>query len=335
MKETAKKPLGVIEALAGGFELILQRPAALIIPVALDLFVWLGPQISAKPLFQNLIALFAAGIAIPADAPAETLQSIEQFSNLLQNAGDTANFFGVISVFCLIAVGFPTVFGIQPPVTAWARTVWFTISDSPTFFALLVPLGLAGILVVALYLEIIARGVRQETDARTFVPRLTKGLATTTRLTVALSVGAVGFMLPLSIGATLMSDVSQGIASFLVLMGTLFLLWATLYLAFVLPAVFVSGSSARQAIFDSVTIFRFDFWSAMGLVILTYLIRWGFAVVWQFFIGDPWGAFFDVLANAFLGSGLVAATMLFYADRMNWLTQLREHIRQQQAQLKG
>ncbi len=335
MEKTEKKPLSMIDALSGGFELILKNPWVLIIPIALDMFVWLGPQISAKPLFDKLVALFSTSVVIPSNASADTLQSIELLKGMVQNTGDTLNVFGVISVYCLLAAGFPTVFGVQPPPTDWARTILFTISDSPTFLVWLILLGLVGILVMTLYLELIARAVRKETSERTLTPRFVKALVTATILTVLVSIGMFGFMVPLSIGATLMSDVSQGIASFLILMGMLFTLWASLYLVFVLPAVFVSGSGAWQAVLNSVSIFRFDFWQAIGLIMLMYLIRWGFVIVWQLFMGNPWGILFDVIANAILGSGLVAATMLFYADRIDWLNQLRERIREQQVKLKG
>jgi hypothetical protein len=71
----------------------------------------------------------------------------------------------------------------------------------------------------------------------------------------------------------------------------------------------------------------------MGLIVLAYLIRWGFAFVWQMFWDTPAGILFDVIANAFLGSGLTAAILVFYADRINWLNQIRERIRQ--VQFKG
>ncbi|MEW5719214.1 MAG: hypothetical protein AB1817_11335, partial [Chloroflexota bacterium] len=76
----------------------------------------------------------------------------------------------------------------------------------------------------------------------------------------------------------------------------------------------------------------FDFWSAIGLVFIVYLVRSGFTFVWQFFDDNAWGVVFDVIANAFLSSGLLAAVMIFYNDRMYWLAVVREQMRQQQQQ---
>ena len=68
----------------------------------------------------------------------------------------------------------------------------------------------------------------------------------------------------------------------------------------------------------------------MGLVFLIYLIQMGFSLIWQQIVSSAWSAALTVGANAFLGSGLIAAAMLFYHDRFTWLTEVRQRIRQQQ-----
>jgi len=329
MQTTVKKPLSVIQSLAAGFELILQNPWVLLLPVALDLFVWLGPQISVRPLLTQFAAFVNSTAVVSANASAENLQNAELLREAIQAAADSFNVFGVI------ATGVPTLFWIQPPPAEWVRTILFSVSDVFRLFAILLPLGLIALALTTLYFELIGRAVRKESDAKTLVPRLARGFGTVTLLSIILMIAVVAVALPVSVGATFLSMINQNIASFLLLTGMLLVAWAMLYLAFILPSIFVSGANAWQAIFNSISIFRFDFWSAMGIVFLTYIIRVGFAFIWDFFGDNPWGILFDVIANAFLGSGLVAALMVFYADRIDWLNQLRERIRQHHAQLKG
>jgi hypothetical protein len=327
IKET--KPLSIIEALSGGFELILQNPWIVLLPVVLDLWVWQGPQITLKPLFDRLITFLQTNIAPTPGISPEMAQNTDLVVTALKSAGESFNLFGVI------ATGLPTLFWIEPPMIGSARAVVLILSDGVVLLAWLGLLTLLALFLTALFMELIGRVVRKETDAKTFLPRLAVGFGTTTLLAILLFGATVGLALPLSLGVTLVSLFNQGIASLILLVGMLIVLWATLYLAFVLPSIFVSRSNAWQAILNSISIFRFDFWSAMGIVMLTYLIRWGFAFVWELFLDNPGGILFVVIANAFLGSGLTAAMMVFYADRINWLNHLRERIRQQQAQLKG
>ncbi|MBI5029577.1 MAG: hypothetical protein HZB51_03560 [Chloroflexi bacterium] len=329
MLNTEQKPLNVIESLVSGFEIIFLHPWALLVPIALDLFLWLGPQISAKPLIENILALLNANVNLLTDNSPDTLQSVEVIRKSLQELANSFNVFGVMSS------GVPTLFWVEPPTTEWARTLLYTVNNSWILLALAIPLAMVALVLTVLYFEMIGHAVRGEKSVKVFFVHLLKSLVTTTLLGLLLFVGICLLMFPLSLLAVLVSFLSQGLASFVVLTGMMLMLWAGLYLSFALPAIFVTGSNAPQAILNSISLFRFDFWSTMGLVVVTYLIRWGFTIVWQLFFNTPAGIVFDVIGNAFLGTGLMAAMMVYYADRMKWLNNLRRRIQQHQAQLKG
>lgn len=335
-----EKPLSVIDALASGFELVLRHPGVLLLPILLDLFLWLGPQISAKPLFEQAIPLLdqtttLISASLPADALADFQTNTDALKAELRGAASTVNLFGIATFFGEMATSFPSISNIQPPQTAWTRVTWFTVSDLFTLSALLVLLSVIGFILTCLYLFPIARAVRRETNWQTLFPQMLQ--TTLGALGLTLGVGSVlaALILPLLFGATLVGVLNQGVGSFVILSGMLMIVWAALYLTYALPAIFVSGANPWQAVLNSVSIFRFDLWSALGLVILTYLIRAGFAIVWRFFVDEPLGVAFSILANAWLGSGLIAATMLFYADRLKWLSQAREKLRKQKAQSKS
>jgi hypothetical protein len=328
MDPVDQKPLNIIETLARGFEIILQNPWIVLLPILLDLFVWLGPQISAKPLFDQLIAELTANAPTPTDTPSEAMQNFDVFKSALQSTGDASNVFGIVTT------GLPTLFWIIAPATEWARPLALSVDNVATLGAVLIPLTLIGVFFTALYFDAIARVVRHDAPIKNFAVRIAQGFSATLSLLVVLILAVIGFMIPVSFGTLALSLVSQGLASFAILLASLMLLWATIYLAFALASIFVSRSNAVQAIFNSISLFRFDFWSSMGLIVLIYLIRWGFALVWQLFLDNPWGILFDVIANAFLGSGLTAAMLVYYADRMMWLNRLRERVRQH-LQTKG
>lgn len=309
-KKTDKKPLGVFDALSGGFELIWLNPWILLIPIALDLFLWLGPQVNAQPIFQQMITLLA--LATPADASAEMTQNIELTQNLLKTASESLNVLGIL------AAGMPSVIGLQPPAAENARAQ-FVIGDPFALSGLVAVLGFGAALITSGYLEMTARPVRNETDARTFVARWLRSCLDLILLAILIVVGLSVLMIPVTLIAGLFSIASQGLGSFLVLGGMMLMFWVMLYLVFAVPAIFVSRANAPQALLNSVSIFRFDFWSAIGLVFVVYLVRAGFGIVWQLFDTNTWGVVFDVIANAFLSSALIAAEMIFYNDRMEWL----------------
>jgi hypothetical protein len=314
-RKTDKKPLGVFDALSAGFELMWLNPWILLVPIALDAFLWLGPQVGAQPIFERLIALLAR--ATTANAPAETAQNIELLRNILQTAGESMNVLGIL------AIGMPTVIGLQPPAATNARA-HFVIGDPFALSGAALALLLGGVLITGGYLELTARPVRNEVGARSFGARWLRASVDLIVLVILVMVGVSMLMIPVTLIAGTLSIASQGLGSFLLLGGMMLMFWAMLYLVFAVPAIFVSRVNAPQALLNSISIFRFDFWSAIGLVFIVYLLRSGFTIVWQFFDTNVWGVVFNLIANAFLSSALIAAEMIFYNDRMYWLAVARE-----------
>jgi hypothetical protein len=245
--------------------------------------------------------------------------------DILKSAGDSTNVFGVLSV------GMPTVIGLQPPVVGTPHPV-FVVRDILTMLGLIVLFGLIGVLIMSGYLEMTARPVRNDTDARTFPARWLRSFVDLILLAILVALGLFVLMIPVTIVAGALSVASQGLGSFLLLGGTMLIFWAMLYLVFAVPAIFISRANAPQALLNSISVFRFDFWRAIGLVFIVYLVRSGFSFVWQFFEDNTWGVVFDVIANAFISSGLMAATMIFYSDRIHWLTVVREQRQRMKAE---
>ena len=53
MQNIERKPLGIIDALSNGYALVVRRPWVLLFPIVFNLFLWLGPQINARPIFDQ------------------------------------------------------------------------------------------------------------------------------------------------------------------------------------------------------------------------------------------------------------------------------------------
>jgi len=212
---------------------------------------------------------------------------------------------------------------LEPPAAATVRAV-FVVGDSIGLLGLAVLLGLGGGLILSGYLEMTACSVRNETNGQPFLARWLRAFTHLILLAILVALGLFVLMIPVTLVAGALSMASQAIGSFLLLGGMMLIFWTLLYLVFAVPALFISRVNAPQALLNSISVFRFDFWSAIGLTFIVYLVRTGFTLVWQVFDNNVWGVVFNVIANAFVSSGLIAATMIFYNDRMNWITAARE-----------
>ncbi len=327
MEKNIQKPIGIIEALYGGFELVFSHPWILLVPVALDLFLWMGPRVTAAPVFQQFIT-WVATLQPPNSTP-EMAQGLESAKRQWLALGDNFNVFSIAAIF---ALGMPTLMGLQAPSASFlsSQPHGYAIADGVTLAELLALMVVMGIFVGSVYLEVIARAVRRETSGPIeFVSQTLKSYVSVGALILAEGILLVLMFLPFLLSAMLVSLFSQEIGQFVLLLGMMLVMWAGLYLLFSVFAIFVSGANLWQAVVSSVTVFRYNYWSALGLICLVYLIGVGFQIIWQSLTGTAWGALGADIGNAFLVSSLIAALMLFYQDRITWLNRIREQIRQQ------
>jgi hypothetical protein len=95
---------------------------------------------------------------------------------------------------------------------------------------------------------------------------------------------------------------------------------AQLYLFFAPDAIFISRVGPIQAIRRSVRVVHAGVWSALTLAILITVILVGTGQVWIALASQvSWGLALGIVGNAYIASGLVAASMLFYRERMEIL----------------
>ena len=95
-------------------------------------------------------------------------------------------------------------------------------------------------------------------------------------------------------------------------------MFATVYLFFSVPAIFVSSAGPLQAIQRSVGTVRRHLWASLALILLTWLILAGMGQAWELlasYVPSPYGVLLGILGNAYVASGLIAAGMVFYIQR--------------------
>src|SRR5258708_22334215 len=101
-----KPPVGVIESLGTGFETVATRAWLLLIPIILDLFLWVGPKVSFEPLVQRFETVSSAWSASQPPDVRKQLDSQNQLTYaLVGNLGQHINLF---SLFNTTPVGVPS-----------------------------------------------------------------------------------------------------------------------------------------------------------------------------------------------------------------------------------
>jgi hypothetical protein len=319
---------GVIDTLSAGYEVVNRHAWIILIPIVLDLFLWLGPQLSAGRLIsQTLSRLAPLG---PGGASARLLDQAQQRE--LVEVAEGFNLLAALAPSMVSVVGVPSLvamLGIRDPLQSTPVETWG--AAAAIFFGALA----VGMLLGSLYYAILAQQVR---DGAVSLTRLA-GDAVRSWLRVVeylVLLGGLGilFGLPigfLAVGAALLSPALGSLALSAVMMA---LVWVGIYLFFVPNAIFLSQVGPLQAVKNSVAVVRINFWGAVGIVLLITLVLLGMGRVWDLAadrIAGPWGLAVGILGNAYIASGLVAASMRFYRERIDVVRGSNQEVSSQQS----
>ncbi len=307
--QQAKQPIGVIQSLSSGFDLVTRHPELMLLPILLDAFLWLGPRLSAYPLFRALIGFMNSPDMMEALGPTSA-QQMDPLFKLLDQTGQAFNLFWWLSPALLgvpaLMVGVPV-----PKVPSGLPKVW-AISSGLTYFALFLGLSVAGLALSAVYWGMLASRVREEPLGLRHIAGLWWGLFKIVILLTAV-VLILGF--PIALATTLTALVSPLVAQFVVLLGLSAMIWMLFYLAFTVHGVALRQVSVLQAVRASVLLMRLQFPSTAGLIFVALAVYIGLGFVWDIPPADSWLRAAGILGHAFVATGLFTATALYYMDR--------------------
>ena len=143
----------MIDAFGRGFETVLSRISLIALPVFLDLFLWLGPQLSVAPLTAELGTLLEDQLQA-AELPVEMYQAVQ---TTLERSGENLNVFGFLSTSPLGVPSMMVASGSRG--TPLGSELRIPITTGGSLFILSVGLNITGLFLAAVFFGMIARDV--------------------------------------------------------------------------------------------------------------------------------------------------------------------------------
>ena len=331
--------MGVIETLSKGFQTVSRRWWLLLIPVLLDSILWLGPRLSVERLLQQTMSTVDTQLnelSSQGDAAwVDTVRSTFQDASASYNALTTLRV-GVLGVPSLLAWGgarlgspplyealwisfvgvtnMPDLLVSVSDATFMPPSVW-QIPGEGTWLLLTLGLTVVGIGMGAIYLTSLWHSLGVTDDARPFWQR---SLHLSGRLLMFLVVRALAVAIlgiPLVLILAFVSAFSTGAAMLLGTIAIGFVTWLSFYGAFLTAALVASQVSVWRAIWNSFNVVLRNFWSTLWLFVLINLIGGGLTILWQRLSAGSWLTWLAIAGNAYIGTSLVAASLMFYQDR--------------------
>jgi len=320
------RPAGVIDTLQAGFDLLNRNAWLLILPIAIELLIWLGPQLSVGQLVERLLV-----DAVPPPGPqsglALAMEDARRSSADLVRQGDALGPSNLVSL-----VSLPYLLLVVPP--------FFNRPPGEGPVAYLPSLGLVTAVVGALFVlgtalaTVLYGGLGQAArEGRTSRALLGDSGRLWGWLTIwfVLSMSAVlAILLPseaMVAAATTAAPAAGVVAS--VLLG--FALWIAIYLFFTAPAIVVDRGGPLRAMQRSAVVVRNYFWSSLGLIVLLIVINRGLAIIWERLATlpmltpdlavplHPVGIAVAIVGHSYITIGLAAAAIAYYKERSEFV----------------
>jgi hypothetical protein len=324
-KEETRRPLNALACITTGFEITARHPDLIILPLLLDLFLWLGPRLSVAPLLNEVRSFLERWSMAAAGLPeAVDIESYDVMVQVLDELSRGFNLFSQLRPAPLLGVPvlMPTrMTGLGPmgeqPVMG-VRTLLMMVGW-------IIGLSFAGLAVNAVYMHVIGRRVLDETESPLPGPR-TMGETGRQFLKLGLILFTILFSLSifLSFVITVVGFLSFSLAILVMTLASSSMLFIAIHLVFTIPGIVQLRRGPLRAMKESLMLARSDFLNVIFLLALILVISRGLDVVWTLPDTASWTAGIGLAGHAFVSTALTAALFVFYQERLGFLKILKK-----------
>lgn len=314
-------PPGIINSLKAGFDAIAAHIHAIFLPVLLNLFLWLGPRLRMDAFFgsikSNMISIWRMS-----GAPAAEIQMMtSEYERVLQMLPDV-NFFRFIRTLPIgiSSLIFPEANGNTPLGSPMVLQV-----DAFTLVIWMLVLTLIGWVGGGFYFRSVAR-IAMEGNEDSYVS-VSRSIVQTVLLSITFTIITMVIGLPLMLILSIALQFNQFVANILVLLLSLASMWLVVPLFFWPHGLFVKKQNFITSIITSIQMARFTLPTSSMFILVVFLLTAGLKYLWVIPPQSSWMTLFGIFGHAFVTTGLLAASFIYYRDMNIWLQKVIERVR--------
>lgn len=313
--QTIPPPPGIIGSLRAGFDAIASHVAVILMPLGLDLLLWLGPRLSMDRLVQPALQQFAT-LAASSGTQADTVQS---WMDIYRQFFAEFNLLVVLRTFPIGV--FSLMSGRLPTQTPLGNPAVVEVNSTGALLGLIVLLTLMGWLLGGLYFRWVAALVVSEVPAagRSVV----QALLYSTICAILTWVLGVPLLLLMGILFSINSLVGEGALLLLAFLS----LWLIVPVFFSPHGIFVKKQNALASFVGGFQMTRFTLPVTSLFVLTVVLIGIGLNVLWSVPTVDSWLALVGFMGHAFITTALLASSFVYYQDMTGWLQTVLARLR--------
>ncbi len=315
--ENLPPPPGIINSIRAGFDIVAAHITAILLPLALNLFMWLGPRLRVDELFSSFLVT-AVPIWQRSGIPE---QDIQRVVDLFERVIPSLNLFWLlrtlpIGISSLLLPKGTSATPLGDPVVLQAG-----VFSLPVWFFLLTVLGWIG---GALYFRSVAW---LAVPGGGHSVRVFNAMFQTVLISIVCLVLLMGLGFPLFLMLAALMQFNAFLGNLFVLIVSLGSTWVIVPLFFWPHGVFVSRQDAFASIASSIQLARFTLPTSSFFVLAVFLLAYGLNFLWRIPENGSWLTLFGIFGHSFVTTALLAASFIYYRDMQAWLKEVMEKLR--------
>lgn len=323
--EALPPPPGVIGSLKAGFEVVSSHVVLILMPLFVDLFLWLGPRLSVSevlgPLYQLFFDRVRKGLASQ-----DEIGQLAVFQDLFNEGLQRFNLVSLISRLQTFPIGISSLLAKTMPVETPIGEKLVTQVPSPlelmgTMFLLI----LVGWLIGGLYFRWVSGTVL---GARGADVSILRAIGQTVVLSALWLIFLIVLSIPVMLLLTVLAFINPTLASIALFGMVLMSFWLIVPLFFIPHGIFVRRQNAIYSIMSSFRMARFTLPTSAMFVFTTFILSTGLNYLWSVPASDSWMTLVGIAGHAFISTALLAASFVYYRDMNGWLQVAIEKLQQ-------
>lgn len=304
-----------IASFLAGFDSISNHIWLILFPVVLDLLIWLGPHFRIQSLIEAINAQIARDSGLGFSPSTESAQMSKEFWSF------AAERFNLLTMVRSVPVGIPSLMaGSSPIQMPLGEAAFIDLSSGVSALVIWILFSLIGLIAGTFYYIVVSQA---SLNGKVNLRRAFSQWPGASIQIVALALLWVFLFLAITLPASciisffLASGMPLGQVTLFLLFG--FLLWIFFPLLFSAHGIVVYRLNMLASVRYSMRVIRLNLPAASLFFLIVLVISQLMDIIWRWPKEDSWFALIGILGHAFISTGLLAASFIFYRDANQWL----------------
>ncbi len=314
----------IIPSLRAGFDAVANHIWLILLPVLVDLLIWLGPHLAVQKLIEPLLLQMSQMPVMENSAMTESINAAQAIWSTI------SEHFNLTMALRSFPVGTPSLMSNWLPLaTPFGKPIVVEVQSTVDAIGWWLILSLIGLMIGSLFFSLVARVTGKD---KLPINAGSLGWVTWQSLLMVIFVVAAIALLSIPVlvvlgSLTLINPILGQGALFL---GGLLLVWLIVPLIFTPHGIFALRLPFIRALATSVQVVRYTYSGTGFFLLLLVVISQGLDMLWQVPKETSWLTLVGIIGHAFVNTGILAASFVYFRDSLRFVQEFLVQAQQMQ-----